>query len=137
MTTREGGCLCGKVRFTVSADPIMTAVCHCRHCQKTAGSAFSVVALVPTAALQVSGDPATYIDTGDSGGTVERQFCAGCGSPIVSRTPGMTAQGMVALKAAGFDDVSWLQPAVQIYCDSAQPWISGLADLPRVAKSPS
>jgi hypothetical protein len=135
MTTREGGCLCGKVRFAVTADPKMVAVCHCRHCQKTAGSAFSIVALVPEAALTITGDPATYNDTGDSGGIVERSFCGNCGSPIVSRTAGMSERGVAAIKAAGFDDVSWLQPRVQVYCDSEQPWVAGLGALPRVAKS--
>jgi hypothetical protein len=136
MTTREGGCLCGKVRFTVATDPAMTAICHCRNCQKTAGSAFSVVALVPEAALSITGDPATYNDTGDSGGKVERSFCAHCGSPIVSRTAGLSAQGLAAVKAAGFDDVSWLQPAVQVYCVSEQPWLASLASLPRIDKTP-
>lgn len=137
MNERSGGCLCGKVRFTLSSEPVATAICHCRNCQKTAGSAFSVVVLALATSFSVEGAPATYVDTGDSGGNVERSFCANCGSPIVSRAATMTAQGLLAIKASAFDDVTWLKPSVQIYCDSEQPWVSTLATLPRVAKSPS
>jgi hypothetical protein len=35
----SGGCLCGQVRYSASADPAMVAVCHCRNCQKQAGTA--------------------------------------------------------------------------------------------------
>ncbi|TFU03678.1 GFA family protein [Polymorphobacter arshaanensis] len=136
MTDHVGGCLCGNIRFKLTGDPAMTAVCHCRNCQKTAGSAFSVVALAAAGALAIEGQPETYLDTADSGGKVERCFCPKCGSPIISKTEGLTKQGMVAIKAASFDDVSWLQPTVQVYCDSEQPWISNLANLPRVAKTP-
>ena len=36
-----GGCLCGKIRYTLKAEPALTVVCHCTHCQKASGSAFS------------------------------------------------------------------------------------------------
>ncbi|MEC8526956.1 MAG: aldehyde-activating protein, partial [Pseudomonadota bacterium] len=38
---KTGGCLCGQVRYETKADPLMTGVCHCKNCQKQAGSAFS------------------------------------------------------------------------------------------------
>ncbi len=68
MSDRHGGCLCGNIRFTLSGDPAMTAVCHCRNCQKTAGSAFSVVAIAAKGALAIEGQPEICVDTGDSGG---------------------------------------------------------------------
>jgi hypothetical protein len=38
---RSGGCLCGTVRYTLDCEPVMLALCHCTHCQKQSGSAFS------------------------------------------------------------------------------------------------
>jgi hypothetical protein len=38
MTTYEGGCLCGKVRFRVAAEAIETGYCHCRMCQRNTGA---------------------------------------------------------------------------------------------------
>ena len=62
-----GGCLCGKVRYHGSAQPVFTAVCHCKHCQKQSGSAFSMLIGVPKGSLTLSGEPlAEFQDVGDS-----------------------------------------------------------------------
>ena len=55
MSRIEGGCLCGTVRYECSAEPLMTAVCHCTHCQKTSGSAFSINIGVPADSVAISG----------------------------------------------------------------------------------
>jgi len=76
----EGGCLCGQVRFSGEAEPLFQAVCHCKNCQRQAGSAYSVIVGVPRGALTVTGTLKTYHDRGDSGGTVDRHFCPDCGT---------------------------------------------------------
>ena len=43
----EGGCLCGSIRYTCDAEPALTANCHCKHCQRQSGSAFSTIIGVP------------------------------------------------------------------------------------------
>ena len=83
----EGGCLCGQVRFSGDAEPAFQAICHCKNCQKQAGTAYSVVIGVPSAAITLTGEVKTYQDTGDSGGTVDRNFCPACGSPLFSAAP--------------------------------------------------
>ena len=55
MARIEGGCLCGKVRYSASGDPAFVGVCHCRDCQKWTGSAFAVVIGVPKAAFSLQG----------------------------------------------------------------------------------
>ena len=69
MSKYRGGCLCGGVRYEGNAEAVMTAVCHCTHCQKTSGSAFSVVIGVPAGSVSVTKDTtlATYKDTGTTG----------------------------------------------------------------------
>ena len=62
-----GGCLCGRVRYTVEGEPNFAAVCHCRSCQRYTGSAFEPVMVFPSQAVQVKGDLKTYDDVGDSG----------------------------------------------------------------------
>jgi hypothetical protein len=39
---KNGGCLCGKVRFKVHGKIVRSGVCHCRYCQLRSGSAFGV-----------------------------------------------------------------------------------------------
>ena len=52
----EGGCLCGQVRFSGDAEPVFQAICHCKNCQKQAGTAYSVIVGVPRGALTVVTD---------------------------------------------------------------------------------
>jgi hypothetical protein len=130
-----GGCLCGRVRYASDASPAMIAACHCTHCQKQSGSAFSMNVGVPAAALKVEGDSlATYHDTGSSGLPVLRHFCRDCGSPIYSEVKAIP--GLVFVKAGTLDDASWVQPAVQIWGASKQPWSQLPASLPEMPGNP-
>lgn len=55
---REGGCLCGKVRFRITAPPLLTIACHCKGCQRLTASAFSLSVGVPADGFEVTqGDP--------------------------------------------------------------------------------
>ncbi len=122
-----GGCLCGAIRYEVSSDPLMCVTCHCKNCQRQAGSALSIIVGIPEDALTVSGEVKTYNDTGDSGATVRRQFCENCGSPVFTRLD--NADGMMFIKAGTLDDTSSLDPAFHCYTKSKQDWVE-LGDKP-------
>jgi hypothetical protein len=129
--TQTGSCLCGNVRITLSAAPVAVALCHCRDCQKQSGSAFSLVAIVPLSALDVSGDTAVWRTVADSGQTVERTFCRTCGSPVRTDSEGARGRGITVLKASLMDEAASFIPQVQIYCGSAAPWVEDLKPLAR------
>ncbi len=134
MAEKHGGCLCGQVRFTVTDDAPTLALCHCTHCQKTTGSAFSVNALSPSAKLRVSGPLKAFDDIGDSGKPLKRWFCSQCGSPIWTEADAMPDTAIV--KASAFDDTSWIKPALEIFCDSRQAWTPKIEGLASFAKMP-
>ena len=121
-TVREGGCLCGAVRYQVQWPPLGIATCHCGNCQKQAGSALSLVAFLMREQMTVSGALTTYEDRGSSGDAVYRKFCGKCGSPVITETPAATAQGMIFIKAGTLDDCSDLVPTTHYWTKSAQPW---------------
>ena len=133
-TSITGGCLCGKVRYSADVDPIFTGVCHCRNCQRAGGSAFAILIAVPQSALDVNGPLKTYEDKGDSGNSVYRRFCPECGSTVMDEASAMP--GVHVVLAGTLDDPSWLKPTMQIYCDSAQPWVSLSGEWQRFAKMP-
>ena len=39
---KVGGCLCGDVRFKLTAEPMYVQACHCLDCQRISGSAFII-----------------------------------------------------------------------------------------------
>lgn len=85
MTHMTGGCLCGNIRYAIKTEPALTVVCHCTHCQKASGSAFSTNLVAPRADVEFTGgDMAVYEDSADSGNTLKRSFCPKCGSSIMS-----------------------------------------------------
>jgi hypothetical protein len=126
-----GHCLCGQVSYELTGDLIATAVCHCSHCQRQSGGAFSVNLIAHESQLDVSGTLSTYEDRGESGDAVYvlRRFCGSCGSPIVSVLTG--GNGIIAVKAGTLDDTSEVAPTVEAWCSHKQPWV----DLPGMAVS--
>ena len=130
----EGGCLCGQVHYSGEAQPVFQAVCHCKNCQRQAGSAFSVIVGVPRGTLTVTGTLKTWHDKGDSGGTVDRLFCPECGSPVFSETPANPA--LAFLKAGTLDDPSWVTPQIHIWTESAMACTVLPEGIPAFPKNP-
>jgi hypothetical protein len=134
MAKITGGCLCGKVRYSADVEPVFAGLCHCRNCQKESGSAFATIVGVPQSALTVQGQVKTYADRGDSGKAMYRRFCPDCGSTLMEEAEAMP--GVTMIQVGTLDDASWVKPAMQIYCDSAQPWVQLGGDMVSFPKMP-
>ncbi|MDP6873576.1 MAG: GFA family protein [Alphaproteobacteria bacterium] len=131
--SRTGGCLCGAVRYELTAEPITTMVCNCTICQKSSGSALSTIALVSREALEVTGELKGYEYAGDSGNKLEINFCPNCGAPVLLNIRRMP--DIVSIKVGSFDDTSWFKPKLNIWTDSAQAWLPEMADCQAFAKN--
>jgi hypothetical protein len=121
---QTGRCLCGAVTFELTGDLIATAVCHCDHCQRQSGGAFSVNLIAHESQLTINGELKTYEETGENNDNVyvRRKFCPSCGSPIVSELS--LTPGVIAVKAGVLDDKSGVNPTVEVWCVDRQPWVS-------------
>jgi len=132
--TMTGQCLCGAVSYKVEGDLQMTGVCHCKNCQRQAGSSYSVLFAVADDQIEISGDLQTYEDTADSGNTVYRHFCPKCGSPVKTSLP--TQPGMTFIKAGTLDDTSVLHPSIHFWTGSKQDWVKVDDDVPQMEANP-
>jgi hypothetical protein len=130
-----GGCMCGAVRYECTAEPLVIANCHCRDCQRSSGSPFASVLLVPQAAVKVTGDVKWFDVKADSGNLASRGFCPNCGSPLFGKPSGMPV-AVLGIRAVSLDDPSWCRPSMDMYTESAQSWDYLNPDLPKVPKMP-
>jgi hypothetical protein len=105
----------------------MCLTCHCKNCQRQAGSSLSIIIGVPDGTVDIDGEVTTYNDSGDSGATVRRQFCNTCGSPVFTRVD--SPPGILFIKAGTLDDTSALKPSLHCYTKSKQAWVD-LGDIP-------
>ena len=97
----EGGCYCGAVRYVAEGEPVLRAQCHCRACQHISGGAPNLFMLMPAKGFAyTTGAPKTYTRP-DKADAVTREFCAACGTHMITRRPGLPP---VVLKIGTLDD---------------------------------
>ena len=91
----EGGCVCGAVRFKTKGPPRHAFACHCAFCQRASGSAFSVEAIFPKEAVEITGGPLTTYEhkSDESGRALFPRFCARCALRAAERKSLMEAAG--------------------------------------------
>ena len=117
----SGSCLCGAIRYTITAPVSELRACHCTHCQKTSGAGGSVNLPLSSDAFKITqGTPKRYAVKADSGRTLYRFFCADCGSPIYSQRE--TNPGMVTVRAGTLDNAGDMKISTHIWTRSARPW---------------
>ena len=130
----EGGCHCGAVRYTCTKDPELTFYCHCYDCQRTTGSPFSMELMIDRHSIEVEGDLASYVVTGDSGKPVTRMFCSACAAGLYLDCD--ADPEYLFLKVGSLDDASWVTPQMHIYTAAKQPWVQIDDGLPQYEKEP-
>lgn len=120
MALLKGGCLCGAVRYSFSADMIFTGKCYCDQCRKTSGSGHNAVFAVPESAVKVTGTLTEYTTPGGSGQPLTRRFCPTCGSRVTETVA--VLPGVTLLAAASLDDPSQFTSQISIFAAEAPPW---------------
>ncbi|MEZ5544912.1 MAG: GFA family protein [Lysobacteraceae bacterium] len=114
-----GSCTCGAVSYEASGTPVIQGNCHCRHCQKSSGSAYTASMFFPHDAVKVHGELKSFRGAGESG-TTEVLFCPICGTKLLSRPA--TMNGLTGIRAGTLDDPNLFQPAGDIFTRSAAVW---------------
>lgn len=121
---RSGGCLCGKIRYRVTGDP-RVHYCHCDMCRRATGSAFAVLAWLPSADVSwLSEEPCFR----RSSPLAKRGFCQTCGSPLALAYD--AAVNEIALHVGSFDDPADLEPQYNYGSSQRLSWVCCGVDLP-------
>jgi hypothetical protein len=120
MTTHEGGCLCGKVRFKAHKPPVRTFACHCTFCQRVTGSAFYAESIFEVDSVEFNaGELSKYEHVSDnSQKKVVVEFCPNCGTTI-----GLTFERWPTMRAISrgcYDNPNSVDISSHIWTRSAQ-----------------
>ena len=128
MVPLEGGCLCGAVRYRVTAEPVDACYCHCRMCQKTSGAPVVAWGNVPIEGFAFTkGTPISH----QSSPKGIRHFCGACGTRLAFRyAEGPTT---VYINLATLDDPEAIKPDYHIWTASQLGWFETADNLPRYA----
>lgn len=121
-TTRLGGCLCGQIRYRLSAEPLTLYACHCTDCQRLTGASFALSMVVLKASVTLlRGEPQRYALTLPDGREKHSTFCGRCSTRLWGEPAKL--RDVVILRPGTLDDTSWVWPIAHIWTRSAQPWI--------------
>lgn len=127
-----GGCLCGAVRFTVTAQPVLARTCWCRLCQHIGAGGPTVNVVFPAEAVRIEGETRDFTSTADSGNSMHRRFCVQCGSHLFSTAE--SRPQVIVIRAGALDDPETARPSMTIWTESAPSWACFDPDLPQVAQ---
>jgi hypothetical protein len=116
----EGGCLCGVLRYRLTGPSLFVSQCCCKDCQKATGTGHTTIIGVHRSQLALEGEPATYTNAGDTGGSVTRHFCGRCGGRLF--TSGDLPGEYIMIQAGSLDDPALIEPESVIYVKDAVPW---------------
>ena len=126
----DGSCACGTIKIEGEADPADVSICHCTDCQTGTGSAFRVSVLVRGKDFKMTGKPKDYLKlTADSGTPRIQAFCAECGSPIYSTSPGEGVQDAYRVRVGILRQRREFVPKKQNWFRSSRNWVTHMGGI--------
>ena len=133
--TTTGRCYCGELRYEAEGKPVMKAQCHCRECQYISGGGPNYFMAMPADGLSYTqGKPKQFTRT-DIENARTRDFCANCGTHILTRIPG---RSYIVLKVGTLDEpaANYGGPKFAIFCIDKQPFHEIAEGLPAYERIP-
>jgi hypothetical protein len=123
MTTYDGGCECGAVRYRMTDDPIFVNCCHCRQCQKITGSAFAINGMIEADRLEVTqGEDKLAPGSGQG-------RCSSCGT-FLWGSHRMFGDNIRFVRLGTLDEAERFKPDAHFFVRSKHPWVTLPDDVP-------
>jgi hypothetical protein len=119
----EGGCDCRRVRYRLTARPLVVHCCHCRWCQRESGASFALNAMIEADRVEPLGEAPEMVHTPSASGLGQQiARCGHCRVALWSHYAGSgPAVGFV--RVGTLDDPDRLPPDIHIFTASKQPWV--------------
>lgn len=130
----KGQCLCGAVQYESIGPAVFMGNCYCADCRRESGSGHITAVAVPDPTVQMAGETKDFTKPSDSGQTIRNTFCPVCGTTLMTHPSGLP--GLALLRAGTLDDVSAVDPQMNMYTACAPAWdkpADGLMGFPGMA----
>jgi hypothetical protein len=115
----RGSCLCGGVRFELTAPFVRANHCHCSRCRKESGAFGLTNGRVPRDGFRLLAGEALLRVYRPSGGAV-KVFCTVCGASLFG---GSWPDGdLITVRYGALDDEPQVRPQFHSFVDSRAPW---------------
>ncbi|MBN4075566.1 MAG: aldehyde-activating protein [SAR86 cluster bacterium] len=134
MESYNGGCLCGAVRFTAKAKPIVTRACWCHLCQKLASGNATINLAFDKNAIVITGQLKDYSGVAESGNKMHRRFCPDCGVHMFSEAE--ERPNIIVVRAGTLDEPESVKVEALIWTSSAPSWVKLDSNLPHFEAQP-
>jgi hypothetical protein len=115
----RGGCLCGGVRYEVTAPFLRANLCHCSRCRKHSGAAASAQGRVPREGFTLL-QGAELITTFRPENGMAKAFCRVCGSSLFGGT--WPDGPEVSIRLGTLDDDPGIRPQYHSFAGDVPPW---------------
>ena len=124
---RTAKCLCGAFSVTVSTEPTVVNICHCRDCQRRSGVPWTSNAYFPKESVRLSGPNNVYTRTSNAGTRFDLHFCPTCGVTVCwTRAVGSTRFG---IPVGAFNDPAFPAPSVSFWEEALCEWSPAVGDV--------
>ena len=121
MSSREGGCSCGEVRYRLASDPLFVHCCHCLNCQRQTGSAFVINLLIETDRVELLAGEPQRVGLPRERGMQKVWRCPTCQIALYSQ---YTSPSVRFVRGGTLDDPASVSPDVHIFTRSKLPWVT-------------
>jgi hypothetical protein len=130
----RGGCLCGGVRYQLTAPFRRANFCHCSRCRKHSGAAALAQGRVPKSDFVLLRGRELLVSYAEPG-HMAKVFCGRCGSSLFGGT--WPDGPEVSIRLGTLDDDPGIRPSYHSFADEVPAW-DRLADdgLPRYPSRP-
>lgn len=115
----QGSCLCGRIRFTLTAEPGDFGYCHCTSCRKASGSAHAANAAVEREHFHFDSGK-DLVKEFESSPAKFRAFCSKCGSPLYAYLS--ETADILRVRLGALDTPFLKRPRAHTWVSDKAPW---------------
>lgn len=126
-----GGCQCGDIRYTITGEPIFTAICHCTMCRRAHAAPAVAWALFSDSHVAFTGEDLKQFKSSTN---AQRGFCGKCGTQI-----NFTASflpDLMDITIGSLDDPEAITPSLHYWHSKHISWAEFADALPRYPEQP-